>query len=197
MGKEINWLDKRFKKEILDYKYLIEKFKNVDVTDRKTHDELGRNFQIICNDYFHNALIARKYANTNVLETHYKLLESYKKSKTTPDFESALKNLAKETDLVIPFLASQATHFFNPDTPICSRFILDGLNMTFTTNNIEQICKDYNNLTESIHDFCNTPKGQEIIKTFRNTFNERINKNITDTKIIDFYFWFTTLDKTK
>ena len=200
---KMNWTDERFKNEILDYKYLIENFKNVDVTDRDFFDNSGRNFQRICNDYFHNALIARKYADTNVLENHYTLLESYKDLDKTPDFESALKKLFEKTGLVVPFLASQVAHFFNPDLPIYQSSVFDGLNLTDTAKDIKdpeskinEACKVYKNLTDAIHEFRDGDTGQEIIAGFKSVFNQhpRIIQNITDTKIIDFYFWLPTLD---
>ena len=199
----MDWTDKRFKNEILDYKYLIENFKTVDVTDRNFFDNTGRNFQRICNDYFHNALIARKYADTNILQKHYELLESYKDLPNTPDFESALRNLFKETDIVIPLLASQVAHFFNPDLPIYSGSVLKGLNIDDTAKGIKdpeskinEACKVYKNLTDAIHEFRDSDTGQEIIAGFKSVFNQypRIIQNITDTKIIDFYFWLPTLD---
>lgn len=200
---KMNWTDERFKNEILDYKYLIENFKNVDVTDRDFFDNSGRNFQRICNDYFHNALIARRYADTNVLEKHYNLLESYKDLDKTPDFESALKKLFEKTGLVVPFLASQVVHFFNPDLPIYQSSVFDGLNLTDTAKDIKdpeskinEACKVYKNLTDAIHEFRDSDTGQEIIAGFKSVFNQhpRIIQNITDTKIIDFYFWLPTLD---
>ncbi len=200
---KMNWTDERFKNEILDYKYLIENFKNVDVADRNFFDNSGRNFQRICNDYFHNALIARRYADTNVLENHYNLLESYKDLDKTPDFESALKKLFEKTGLVIPFLASQVAHFFNPDLPIYQSSVFDGLNLTDTAKDIKdpeskinEACKVYKNLTDAIHEFRDSDTGQEIIAGFKSVFNQhpRIIQNITDTKIIDFYFWLPTLD---
>ena len=200
---KMDWTDKRFKNEILDYKYLIENFKTVDVTDRNFFDNTGRNFQRICNDYFHNALIARKYADTNILQKHYELLESYKDLPNTPDFESALRNLFKETDIVIPLLASQVAHFFNPDLPIYSGSVLKGLNIDDTAKGIKdpeskinEACKVYKNLTDAIHEFRDSDTGQEIIAGFKSVFNQypRIIQNITDTKIIDFYFWLPTLD---
>ena len=200
----MDWTDKRFKNEILDYKYLIENFKTVDVTDRNFFDNTGRNFQRICNDYFHNALIARKYADTNILQKHYELLESYKDLPNTPDFESALRNLFKETDIVIPLLASQVAHFFNPDLPIYSGSVLKGLNIDDTAKGIKdpeskinEACKVYNALTNSIREFRDGETGQEIINGFKSVFSQysRIIANITDTKIIDFYFWLPTLDE--
>lgn len=203
---KMNWTDERFKNEILDYKYLIENFKTSDVTDRNLYDRSGRNFQRICNDYFHNALIARKYADINVLEKHYELLESYKDSDKTPNFESALRNLFEKTGLVIPLLASQVAHFFNPDLPIYSGSVLKGLNIDDTAKGIKdpeskinEACKVYNALTDSIHEFRDGETGQEIIKGFKSVFSQysRIIANITDTKIIDFYFWLPTLDEEK
>lgn len=204
---KMNWTDERFTKEILDYKYLIENFKTADVTDRNLYDRSRRNFQRICTDYFHNALIARKYADINVLEKHYELLESYKDSDTTPDFESALRNLFEKTGLVIPLLASQVAHFFNPDLPIYSGSVLKGLNIDDTTargvkdpeSKINETCKVYNALTDAIHEFRDSDTGQEIIAGFKSVFNQhpRIIQNITDTKIIDFYFWLPTLGEEK
>ena len=202
----MDWTDKRFKNEILDYKYLIENFKTVDVADRNFFDNTGRNFQRICNDYFHNALIARKYADTNILQKHYELLESYKDLPNTPDFESALRNLFKETDIVVPLLASQVAHFFNPDLPIYQSSVFDGLNLTDTAKGIKdpeskinEACKVYNALTNSIHEFRDGETGQKIINGFKSVFSQysRIIANITDTKIIDFYFWLPTLDEEK
>lgn len=200
---KMDWTDKRFKNEILDYKYLIENFKTVDVTDRDFFDNTGRNFQRICNDYFHNALIARKYADTNILQKHYELLESYKDLPNTPDFESALRNLFKETDIVVPLLASQVAHFFNPDLPIYQSSVFDGLNLTDTAKGIKdpeikikESCEVYKRLTDTIHEFRDSDTGKEIIAGFKSVFNRypRIIQNITDTKIIDFYFWLPTLD---
>jgi len=203
---KINWTDERFIKEIRDYKYLIENFKTADVTDRNLYDRSRRNFQRICTDYFHNALIARKYADINVLEKHYELLESYKDSDTIPDFESALRNLFEKTGLVIPLLANQVAHFFNPDLPIYSGSVLKGLNIDDTArgvkdpeSKINEACKVYKNLTDAIHEFRDSDTGQEIIAGFKSVFNQhpRIIQNITDTKIIDFYFWLPTLDEKK
>lgn len=201
---KMNWTDKRFQEEIQKYKYLIENFKTADVTDRNLYDRSGRNFQRICNDYFRNALIARRYANINVLENHYDLLEAYKDSDKTPDFEFALRNLFEKTGLVIPLLASQVVHFFNPNLPIYQSSVFDGLNITDTARGIrdpetkiKESCEVYKRLTDGIYKFRDSDTGQEIIASFKSVFNlyPRIIQNITDTKIIDFYFWLPTLDE--
>ena len=132
--------------------------------------------------------------------------QQYKDSDKTPNFESALRNLFEKTGLVIPLLASQVAHFFNPDLPIYSGSVLKGLNIDDTAKGIKdpeskinEACKVYNALTDSIHEFRDGETGQEIIAGFKSVFNQhpRIIQNITDTKIIDFYFWLPTLDEEK
>lgn len=194
MQTEINWHDTRFRNEILAYKYLIENFETSDVTDKDCRDSFGRNFQRTCNDYFHNGRVAQALGAPTLLE-HYKLLEMYKKSPNRPDFKKALLDLYTQTGKTSVFLASQVAHFFNPDMPICSRFVLNGLNTTVTNTDISTACDDYEHLVKLVHEFRDSNIGQEIIRSFRESFNERINRNISDTKIIDFYFWFMALDK--
>ena len=193
MKNNINWIDERFLQEINDYKFLIENFRTFDATDR-TKSKSKINWQIKCNDYFHNGRVAQSLGK-DLLKKHYELLEAYKNLPTPISFKEALKNLYEQTGNISPFLASQAVHFFNPDMPICSRFVLDGLSISVCATNIEETCKDYERLTDAIHEFRNTEKGQEIIQDFRQSFNERMTRYITDTKIIDFYFWFNTLIK--
>lgn len=105
---------------------------------------------------------------------------------------------------MIPLLASQVAHFFNPDLPIYSGSVLKGLNIDDTAKGIKdpeskinEACKVYNALTNSIREFRDGETGQEIINGFKSVFSQysRIIANITDTKIIDFYFWLPTLDE--
>ncbi len=194
MTMQINWTEEQFKTEISNYQYLIENFINVDTTDRDSRDASGKNFQIACNSYFRNALVARSHAGINILGKYYELLEAYKDMPNRPTFKDTLTKLYKETGIITPFLASQIVHFFNPDMPIYSRWVRTGLNAQIDTQDIENACKDYEHLTKLMHDFRDSAAGQEIIQSFRSAFNGRTNRSISDTKIIDFYFWFTSVD---
>lgn len=198
-----DWRNERKKlQEIHDYRYLIKRFPDIDKTNINLPDELdprrkNRSYAKICNSYFRNAVLAMH--DDSLLKQHYNLLVEYKKLykntqlDTFDDVKKVLKDILKIMPINSPHLASQTLHMLNNNLPICSRPILTGLHIN--PNNIEP-CSLYEDLNIKINEFLISDKGQDIIKDFKDSFNNdrHILDYITDTKIIDFYFWLPTLD---
>lgn len=196
------WTNRTYINEINNYSYLIGRFADIDENNMNLPDERDRHtpkrsFCERCNGFFRNR---RCNASKYVLQEHYKLLIMYKKEGIKPDFKTALQNIFDKTGVINPKLASQALHFLNRDLPIYSRPILNKFLHTdsprFTQNNIDEICELYNQLQNEIDTFCDNDAGQKIIADFKSVFGgcPGIIKNITNTKIIDFYFWLPTLE---
>jgi hypothetical protein len=182
-----NWLDNLTKSEVERYINLVLNFRTTDVRNR--------NFNRACNGYFHNR---GKNLTLDNLNKYYKLLENYKKQQYIPDYQTILHDVYKKTEVFAPTLASQAMHLLDNNLPVFSAPALKNAKMIkpnypylSVKERIERATKTYSDYTNFIREFRDT-YGDKIIADFK-AFAKRLNiqgvETITDTKIIDFYFW--------
>lgn len=181
----MNWLDNLAENEVLRYKGIIRDFKTVDVRDRS--------FNKRCNGYFHNR---GKNLPLNKLQKYYELLENYKKSSTAPSYKTILKDINDQVGVFSPVLASQASHLFDNNLPVLSAPALRNSKVKKRYSNnlsinerIEKACETYAELQTQVYKFRDSELGKKIIGDFIEYFGKDMAKDISKTKIIDFYYW--------
>lgn len=190
----MSWLDNLIKtNSVQKYAYIIKRFQDADDISA---DKL---FQKRYNGFF------RIRRNPEWQRQYYAMIQHYKQTNTVPDYKTILQELYKRTNRVEKSFASKALHILNHDLPILDSVVLGNFNLQTRLGSncspqarLAEVCDIYERLKNKIYEYRDSDEGEQRIKEFRafveslpanEDFDKDIARNISDTKIIDFYFW--------
>lgn len=158
------------------YKYIMEQVKKTNVAN-------NTDFQHTFNGFY----IVRR--NELWRKTYYDYFESIKYS--CPSIESIITYLYNQTGNIESSFSSKMLATIFPEKPIWDRYVVSNLNMHLSGSTkeekIENAVQLYKDMEEWYHDFLNTEKGKECIRTFDRELPDY--KWLTSIKKIDSILW--------